>query len=164
MPLLLSLLGNKWFWVGLAFLGLIAGVKIQTVRLEHAQTRLEAITEAYATFRAQVKAEGEIAQQRADTQAGLDKANKEKADAEHKTTVGLLNQRISSLRYDREHSGSYGVSTPGPTAGSPDRSCFKSAEFERAISSFVEGAAGIVEGCDAIRTALDSAKLWTKSR
>jgi len=163
MPFLMALIGNKWTWIALVIGALGLGLKIQTSRLDSAKADLTALRGEYETFKARVVAEGKVAQERANKQALEDKQRKEKADAENQRTVSLLNQRVASLRYDRAHSGTYGVSAPGASPGSPDRSCFKSTEFERAVSGFVEGTAAIVEECDGIRAALDTAKNWAQS-
>jgi len=157
-----GLLLNPTVLLGLALAGASAFGWFQTVRLGAAQDRIVAVQARFDQFKASVASEGRAAQVQAETQRKADQQRQEKANAQNKATVSLLNQRIASLRYDREHSGSYGVPTPGPAPGSPDRSCFKSTEFERAVSGFVEGAAGLIAECDGIRSALDTAKLWAQ--
>ncbi len=164
MPLFMALIGDWRFWVIVTLAGAIGFGWVQTKRLGWCQANQEALQTEFDTFKAQVAAQGEIAQQKANQQAAADKLRKEREDANHKATVALLNQRISSLRHDADSSGRYLL--PAAAAGSnrPDLACFDRADFERASRGVLGELRAIADQGDAATVGLDAARAWAQGR
>ena len=142
-----------WMAVGAALLiaGLGIVVKVQT-------SRLEAVTAEYTTFKADVKAMGELAQKVADAQKAVDKSKKEKADANNAKTVAALADTIKRLRDERTSSSL--LPPASPDSRNPEVVSFDRTQLDGALSGFVEGAANlIVEGSKAV-VDLNTAKQW----
>lgn len=159
-----SLLLNWRTWAVLGYVALAGWGSIQTMRLDWAKTENKAITAAFESFKAQTKAQGEIAQQKADLQAKQDLQRKERADHENKATVALLNQRISSLRYDREHTHSYELPAADSSSKRPDLVCFDRTEYSRADGSFISGARQLADEGDSAALSLNTACEWARGR
>lgn len=144
-----------WLAVGAAVLvaGLTVAVKVQT-------SRLDAVRQEYATFKAEVKVLGEAAQKAADAQTATDKSKKERADAYNKRIVADLNNAIQRMRDER--AGSDFLPPASPSAGSPEIASFNRAELERTIRNFDKGVQGLVdEGSKAVID-LNTAKKWAE--
>ena len=121
------------------------------------------VEQAYESFKAQVKVEGETAKKEALAKEMSDKLAKDTANAENAVTVKHLNDTITSLRKlraDRASSGYLSPAAPGST--SPQTACLSRADAERAIRDFVEGAGGLAEEGDRAITDLNTAKSWAQ--
>lgn len=134
------------------------------MRLHASQDATKALQAAFDGFKAQVAAEGKIAQQKADAQAAKDKLSKENADAEHAKSVAALKYDIARLRKQRSNPDFSGLSAPAPTAASPDRTCFDPAKLAGTLRSLDEGLLGIVEIGSKAVIDLDVAKAWARSQ
>lgn len=146
---------SLWIAVGAAVLiaGLGIAVKVQT-------SRLDAVKQEYATFKAEVKAAGEAAQKLADARTAADKLNKEKTDAKHKKAVADLAATVKRLHDERANSNLLPAAAPG--SRSPEIAAFDRTQLERALSGFVEGTANLItEGSQAVID-LNAAKEWAK--
>lgn len=167
MGLLLSLAGNWRTWALLGYVALAGWGTIQTWRLGYTQDRVEAITATFEAFKAQVAAMGEIAQQRAATQAALDRQRKEKADADRaaaKVKIDGLYAAYSSLRDTRAGSGGGILPSPGPATADPARADFDRRALDRALSGFDRSVTDLLRTGDEAIVDLDAAKLWAQSR
>lgn len=144
-----------WIALGAALLiaGLGVAVKVQT-------SRLEAVKQEYATFKAEVKVLGEAAQKAADVQKAADKLKKEKADAFSKREIAGLADTVKRLHDERARSS---LLPPAPAGSrSPEIVSFDRTQLDGALSSFVEGAANLItEGNQAV-VDLNAAKLWAQ--
>ena len=141
----------KWIAIGVAFLGLVVAVWVQTARLD-------ATKKEYAAFVATVKAQGEIAESKAKQIEAENKERKEKSDHENAKSIAALNGTIKRLRDERAGSSILPPAAPG--AGSAERACFNRDALERALGEFTEEVARIAEEGDHYRVDLDTAKLW----
>ncbi len=128
-----------------------------------AKSDLAAETQKYDGFVAQVKLLGDQQNAAAAKQKAADRANKEKADAEHAKTVAALTSTIGKLRRDASAgAGRGGLSAPAPSTASPTRTCFDPSKLSRALQVLDEGLLGIVEtGSNAVDD-LDNAKTWAQ--
>jgi len=163
MQLLLTLLANWRTWAIAGYLVLGAGWTIQTVRLGVAKAHGEAVEARAAAFATQVRVQGEAAQEALKQAQKRDKLTKDKADAKSRADTALLRQRIASLRYDRDHSGSYSLPAPTPAAGSAgDTVCFDRAEFSGAGGVLLGRLREIADEGDKATLDLEVAKSWAK--
>jgi hypothetical protein len=149
---------------GAAVLGVVlgGGLWIQSSRLATCQKE-------YATFVANTKAAGEAADRANREREARELADKEKADADHKTAVAKLESDLKRMRDSRPRSSI----TPkaSPTTKRPDLACFDRTlfdtalrEFEEALDRFLVETEELV-GEGATRTLeLDSAKRWAQDR
>ena len=133
--------------------GLAISLKVQTHRL--ASTKAE-----YATFVAQTKALGEIAQVKADKQNADFKLLKETVDRETKLNNDKLALAAKRLRDNNTHR-SY---LPGITAGSkhPDIACFDRADFDAATRELARSVSEIAIQGEQATIDLDAGKTWVK--
>lgn len=123
-------------------------------------SRLDAQVAKYDLFVAQVKSAGELAEAEFKRIKTEHKQLKEKSDAENKLTIDTLRADIKRLR--NASSGGGGLSSPTPTAESPDRTCFDPTKLSAALRVLDEGFLGIVEtGSEAVIN-LDTAKAWAQ--
>ena len=121
------------------------------------------VQQAYDSFKAQVKVEGEEAQKKAAAQEMSDKLRKDTADAENKATVASLTADIAKLRHDRD--SARGDFLPAAPAGSsrPDLSCYDRAALESALGGFIAEIRGYADEGAAATVDLDTAKKWAQS-
>ena len=144
-----------WIYLGVAVVMATLGtaIKVQT-------SRLEAVKQEYATFKAEVKVLGEAAQKVADAQKAADKLKKEKADAYSKKEIAGLADTVKRLHDERARSSL--LPAPSSSSRSPEIASFDRTQLDGALSSFVEGAANLVtEGNQAV-VDLNAAKLWAQ--
>jgi hypothetical protein len=149
---------------GAVILALGIALKVQSSRLETAQTKLAEVKGQYAAFKGETKRLGDAAEKRRKDVEAKDRADKEKADAENKDLRRELDARRKQLR-DRANSpgGSVVPSAPA-SAESPDRICFDRKELTGALQRFVDGVAELVgEGAQTVID-LDTAKNWAQKR
>ena len=136
---------------------------VQGLRLETANSRTVVVQGKYDAFVSEVKLTGERMRDHAIQQAKIDKAKKEKIDAQNKTAHARDAATIAQLRLDsserERRRGGVVPRTPGPT-GSPDVATFDRPLLERAIRSLVGGVRSLVDIGSAAVTDLDSAKDW----
>ena len=148
MELLLTLLSNKWAWIGLMLAGLGLSLTIQTNRLEHAETARTALQATFDGFKAQVAAEGKIAQQRADAQAKQDIQRAKEADDEAKKRYASLDAQYSAYRMRQRTSNDTGRSLLPSTAqgaGSNSQVCYSRETVDREFSAALERFRGRLE-------------------
>lgn len=148
----------KWGVIGLIALACMAfgAVKMH----QHDEKAYEALETQFTTFKESVRVAGEEAKRKADAQVAADKLRKEKADEENQRTNTALRADLERLRSAR--TGGSVVPAAAPTAKRPDLACFDRGQLERALSEFVESAAGLVGEGDAFRIDLNTAKAWAK--
>jgi len=146
---------SAWIALGAALIigGLGIALKVQT-------SRLDAVKTEYAAFRAQVAAEGKIAQAKTDARIAVDKLKMEKSNADHAKNAAALNATIKRLRNARP--GSSFVPTTATAATSTDRACFDRPQLERAIRDFDTGVQGLVDEGSQVTVDLNTAKEWAK--
>ena len=87
---------------------------------------------------------------------------KEKTDAENWNLTVSLRNDITRLRNNNARRGN--LSSPAPTAGSPDKTCFDAAKFDSALRELDQDFLGIVEAGSQAVIDLDSAKMWAMER
>ena len=123
------------------------------------------VQQAYDSFKAQVKVEGEEAQKKAAAQEMSDKLRKDTADAENKAAVASLTADIAKLRAAaRSSPGGGGLSAPPTSPSSPTRTCFDPAKLSGALQSLDEGLLGILESGSRAVVDLDNAKAWAQGK
>jgi hypothetical protein len=144
---------SAWIALGAALIigGLGIALKVQTSRLDSVKTE-------YAAFRAQVAAEGKIAQAKTIATIAADKAKQEKANVDHAKAVVTLNATIKRLRKSRPSSSF--VPATATASLSFDRACFDRPQLERAIREFDSGVQGLVDEGSQVMVDLNAAKEW----
>ena len=148
--------------MGVALLLALGATYVQTKRLDLEQRRHQALAEAYADFRRQVREAGEQAEKAKALKESQDRRNKERSDAEIKRlsatnkslSDGLLNARTASGYVPRASSG----------AGDTDLACFSRTELNAAIGRLDAGISGLALQGDQAITGLDSLRTWAQSR
>lgn len=151
-----------WRWAGLALL-VIAAAAFGAVKMhEYDAPRLEACQGDFAGYRAQVAAEGRIAQRRADADAAAAKLAKEQTDAENRRARDSDRRHIERLRRDAELAGRYNLPAAAAAArgGNELLLCFERAEFERAGRALLGDLRGIADAGDAAAIDLASVRSW----
>ena len=122
------------------------------------------ITQAFNSFKAQVKVEGETAQKKAAATEMADKLKKDTADAENAATVARLNADIGKLRRDRDRArGSIVPPAPAGSGCPPEQACFDRAGLELALRDFVAGTRGLADQAAAVEADLNTAKRWAQA-
>lgn len=141
-------------------LSLLANVGL-TKAYVAAKQEVAKVQQAYDSFTAQVKVEGEKAQKAADAKAAADRKSKEKADAEN-AAARLADQRtIAELRRQRDADRNRNFLPPStPGAGSAEKTCFPRADYLGAYGILVKGLRGLADESTAAVTDLNSAKQW----
>ena len=123
------------------------------------------IQQAYDSFKAQVKVEGEEAQKKADAAVLAAKQDKEKADAENvkaKSDLAGLYTAYRSLRDQRSRAGS-GILPPAASgSANPQTACFDRSGLDNALSGFDSGVTGLLEVGDKAIADLNTAKTWAQ--
>lgn len=128
-----------------------------------AEKEVARVTQAFASFKAQVKVEGEEAQKKADAQKAADLQRKKDADDEHAKTVAALNADIGKLRHDRDGARG-GFVSPAPAGASrPDLSCYDRAALESALGGFIAEIRGFADEGSAATVDLNTAKTWAQA-
>lgn len=150
--LVYSLLGAM-----LTIAGLSIALKVQTSNLEDSK-------QEYSELSARVEAANKLAVAESKRKVAEDQLNKEKADHENVITRTKLVDLSKQLRNERARSRSGLVPAPAAGSQSADRICYKRADFDRAISDFVDKAgelsAGFAEqGAQGIAD-LNTVKVW----
>lgn len=116
----------------------------------------------FASFKAQVRAEGERAEQAAKAKAVADRKAKGEADAENARTASRNAAAIAELRHQRDSARSAFLSAAPAAPGGADVACFGRPDFERAYGNLVQELRGIAdEGTKAV-TDLDTGKAWAQ--
>lgn len=161
-PLAMLYMAGAIFLAGVASGGGVAW-KVQGWRLEAATSRITVVQTKYDSFVSEVKLTGERMRDHAIKQAALDKAKKEKTDAQNKAARARNAAVIAKLRLDasereRRRGGTVPPS-PGTTSGA-DLATFDRPLLERALRSLVAGVRNLVDEGTAAVTDLDSAKSW----
>lgn len=127
------------------------------------EKRVAAVTQAFASFKAQVKVEGDEAQKKADAQKMFDKLKKDTADAENVATVARLTTDIAKLRNDRD-SARGGFVPPAPSGSKrPDLSCYDRAALESSLGGFIAEVRGLADEGTAATVNLDTARRWAQT-
>ena len=124
--------------------------------------RMDALQARFDGFVAQTKIIGEQAQKEADAIKTADEKRKEVADHENKSTRNALLADIKRLRDSSARSGN--LSSPTPSTGSPDKTCFDPAKLDLALRNLDQGILGIVESGSEAVIDLDTAKAWAASK
>ena len=120
------------------------------------------VQQAFDSFKAQVKVEGEAAQKKADAEIAAHKLAKEQADAENVKTVSTLNASISKLRHDADSARGSWVPAAASSSNRPDVSCFDKSALESALGGFVKDLRGFADEGAAATVDLDTAKRWAQ--
>ena len=134
--------------------GLAISVKVQT-------HRLATVKAEYATFVAQTKALGLVAQAKADKQNADLKLLKETLDNAITLNAARLAAADKRLREQRSAIGSI-LPKASATSGHPDIACLRRAESDQAIQRFVDGVAVLTEEGDSRTLEANAAKDWIK--
>jgi hypothetical protein len=162
LPALSAVLPYIAIAAAVAFIGLGAALKVQTMRLHSAQTNLAAEQLAFKTFKRQVAALGELAQRDAAVHAAADRLLKEQADVEHNKVVLKLSADIKRLRDERDGARGSIVPAAPASAGRPDLACFDRGTLESAFRGFIAEARGLADEGTAATVDLNTAKQWAQ--
>jgi hypothetical protein len=138
---------------GVVILGMSVALRIQT-------SRLDTVKREYAAFQAQVKAAGEIAEQKARAKEKADLAIKRNLDNENKLLRNNL--ALESKRLRELNSSSSTVSQLPVATVRPDLACFDRAELDSAIRLYQSDLLGIAEKGAQATLDLDTAKSWVR--
>ena len=141
----------------------VAGNAILSKLYVGAKQDVARVTQAYDSFKAQVKVEGDKAATVAKAKEMSDKLAKDTADAENKATVAALNTAITKLRSDSDRAR--GSLVPPAPAGSkrPDLACFDRAALESADGIFLAEVRGIADKGTTATVNLATASKWATS-
>ena len=129
------------------------------------QKEVARVQQAYDSFVAQVKVQGEEAQKKAAATEMADKLRKDTADAENKATAAANARTIAELRHQRD-SATRGFlsSTPANSRCPPEQTCFNAAELQRAYGEHVKVLRGLADEGTAVVTDLDTARKWAQGK
>lgn len=127
---------------------------------QHAHGQTVALQAQFDTFKAETAALGKVAEANRIAVETADKARKEKADNENRSTLATLRADNKRLR-DERSSGSF-LPQASPTARSPDTITFSRSLLESALQRLDEGVSGLVGEGDEARINLDTAKIWAQ--
>ena len=158
-----------WRWIALG-IAMVAAAGFGAVKMHaYDQARYDALEVAYSQFKADVTAQGVIAQRLADAQTAKDQADKELADAQNLKSIAALHNTIASLRKsaDANRQRSRSVPAAASNPSSPDKACFDRTKLESALRDYRASNLAAVrgfldQGSDAIAD-LDSAKRWAQA-
>ena len=146
------------------YLGAAVVMGIMALGWKLTATALDRERSAFATFKAQVEANGKIAEAAKIKQEAQDKEKKEKADAENKRTTDALRVTIKRLR-DANNTSGGSVSRNPPGSRCPDgQTCFDTAEYRRADGEFVAEARGLADEGAALETDMATVRKWAQER
>jgi hypothetical protein len=123
------------------------------------------VEQAYNSFKAQVKVEGETAAKKAAEDIAAHKLAKEKADAENvktKSDLAGLYAAYRSLRDSTIRASSGILPAASPGAASPQTITFDRTGLDRALSGFDKGVTGLIERGDKAIVDLNTAKAWAQ--
>jgi hypothetical protein len=129
------------------------------------QKEVARVQQAYDSFKAQVKVEGEEAQKKADAAVLQAKQDKEKADAENvkaKSDLAGLYAAYRSLRDHRDSTTGSILPPAAPGTTSPQTACFDRPALDNALSGFDAGITGLLEVGDKAITDLNTARAWAQ--
>jgi len=144
-----------------AAIGAAVIIGLLSIALKVQSSRLEATKAEYAAFVATTKAIGEKAQAEAKLKETQDKLAKEKADNENQTNRARL--AVLTKRLRDSNSGSSLLPAIPTNAGSAETITFDRPSLDRALSSYEEGIAGLIEEGDKAIIDLNTAKQWAKN-
>ena len=123
------------------------------------------VQQAYDSFKAQVKVEGEEAQKKATAAIAAAKQDKEKADAQNvkaKSDLAGLYAAYRSLRDQRSRAGGGILPPAAPGSASPESITFNRSGLDNALSGFDAGVTGLLEEGDRAIVDLDTARRWAQ--
>ena len=141
----------------------LAGNGILAKLYINSEKEVARVTQAFNSFKAHVKVEGEEAAKKAKEQEMSDKLRRDTANAENKAIVASLNASIVKLRHDRDSARS-GFVPPAPSGSNrPDLSCYDRPALESALGGFIAEIRGLADEGTAATVDLDTAKKWAQS-
>ena len=146
----------------LIYSALAAGavILVMGIALKVQGSRLEAVRNEYEAFKAQVRANGELAEKAAKAKEAADKATKEKIDNE---TSQLRTTAANLARQLRDSRSASGYLPPASaTSASPDAITFDRAKLERAIQQLDEGVSGLIARGDQAVIDLNLSLKWAQ--
>lgn len=150
----------RWAALGVA---MVAAAAFGAAKMhQHDQKAYDALSAAYAGFKAEVAAAGKAQNDRAAAIAAHDELLKEEADDDHEAALAKLRADVDRLRARRSSGGILPPAAPG--APSPDRATFSRAELERALRDLDAGVQGLVDEGSRAVIDLDTAKRWARDR
>ena len=136
---------------------------VQGWRLDAANARTDKVQASFDGFKAQVAAEGKVAQERANAQAAKDKLTKETADAENARVTAALRADITKLRRERDSARVSTVPAAPAGSGRPDLACFDRSGLESALRGLLGDIRGLVDQGAAATLDLNTAKAWAQT-
>ena len=150
----LTLLTNKYVWVGIAF-ALVTGWGT------YEKHRAEVCQEKHDTFVAQVRAAGLVAEAKAKSEELRFQKEKEKVSDELQKRLDSLAASNKRLRDERARSSILPAPT-NPAVPTPERACAKWTDLERALSDFAREIEEYVEEGDRAAVIRDGWLRWWK--
>ncbi len=146
---------------GIVFLATLGGLyyKVHHDGYEQGKEEVQAQFNKFKADTAKLAAEQA---EKARQQQMSDQLRKDTADAENKAAVARLNSTISKLRHQRDSSRSAFLSSSASGAGSPQSTCFDTAQLGAAYGRLVESVRGFADEGQKAITDLDTAKQWAK--
>lgn len=159
------LLGHWRAVVALVVVAVLA-TYIETLRIERdvAYAAEATAKAALTTFKAEVSALGEKAENARIAKEAADKSRKEAARAENSAALATLAGDIGRLRAERD-SARLSILPPGPASpGGADIACFDRPAIERAYGGLVTGLRGLGDEGAKATVDLNTAKRWAAER
>ena len=123
------------------------------------------VQQAFDSFKAQVKVEGEAAAKKAALQVASDKLAKDTANAENaksKRDLAGLYAAYRSLRDQRIRAGSSILPPAAPGSADPQRACFDRTGLDNSLSGLDAGVTGLLEVGDKAIADLNTARAWAQ--
>ena len=118
---------------------------------------------AFSQFKTETRLAGEARDAETARINGLNKKNKEKADAENKRRTAAMRADIERLRNERDSARSSFLSKPPAGSVCPDgQVCLNRAEYLAAYRALVERLRAIGDEGTEVTNDLDTAKVWAK--
>ena len=149
----LPILGWVAIAAGVAFVAMGIALKVQSSRLDTCKTEA-------ATFKAQVEANGKIAEAKAKEKIAADLANKQRTDNET-TKLRAANATLARQLRDNRAASSFLPATGSPS-GSPQSITFDRAKLERTIQQLDEGVSGLIARGDQAVIDLNLSLKWAQ--
>ena len=149
--------------VAIALIGAAAGFygKIHHDGYEEGKNEVQA---EFNKFKSEQAALAAKAAEDARVKQQSDQLKKDTADAENKAAVAKLNATIGELRHQRDSARASFLSSSAASAGSPQSTCFDSAQLAGAYGKLVEDLRGLSDQGQKAVTDLDTAKKWAQGR